>query len=1149
MIGWLIGSHPLLWAQHRLVTQVQRTEDDAEEAGPGSTMAGAMALYSTDLELVDDGSRGNQWVGLRFAQVDLPPGAEITYAYLQFTCDETQGIPGALTIQVQDTGHAPAFEPWPYDLSSRRTTDTSIAWTNLPAWNRSGAQGVAQRSPDLAVLLQHIVDRPDWQSGQAMALLISGSGRRVADAYDGDPQLAPQLVVEYLDGSYPMGKFPIQRQSVWRYYDQGQALPGGWQQPGYDAHTWAVGRGSLGYGNGQEATLLSYGPDPNHKHPTAYFRHQFHVETPQEIDSLLLRLRYDDGVVVYLNGQEVLRRNLPAGPISPQTLALQPMDGYSEEIYHEFRFPALLQKGRNLLAVEVHQASLDSDDLAFDLELYPTRQSLGPATLPFFAQGEWSYRDSVVNLAGQAWHQPGYDASDWPYGQAPLGYGPQDPATTRLDFGPDPRQKPMTAYFRREIFLPPQATLPDSLFLGLRRDDGAVVYVNGTEVWRSNMPVGHLNAYSPAASPVHDEQDQYDQAIIPTGYFQPGLNVIGVEVHQHHPQDEDLIFDLEIMPVPVAPRPRQGCRPDAGHLGCFTSLSPFQPANRLSLPATHRWQLLTQAGDPYSDGTPLPADQRALEFLSGGNLWLGHARVPAQVSQLELNYQDSSRLWQVSHSQGHRFDLLALGETGPLSGLEPTPWGHLMLSEGAAPAGDYNGDGRPDQGWLWSVDPTTGQAVGGKHFAAGRLARTALAVAADGRTVYFSGANGYLYKFVAAQYGDLSQGTLHVLRLNDPLVGAEPVGRSATWRALGSLSAPQLNDLAAHTDSLATRLGAAADLALHPQSGALYLSVPEAGRIYRLTEQGGAATDFEVLAGGQQYRLATRQGAQWADWGDGPGPLAFDDAGNLWVAQVGPQSRLWLLRPDHLRLQPQAELMATLPVGTRVRGLSFSADHRFLFLSWQNLSATVATQFDASFTPQRLDQDATLVLARREHLGEQPPEADFAADRQQLSMGENVQFHLAMQPQPDSVWWTFEGGFPQTSRAFAPEVSYATDGRYDVQLVVATRAGRDTLTQEDFIVVNQTTQFIALGESRLRVYPNPVAERLHLDLSDGAGQLLRVELYGLDGRRLARLHEGTLGPGGQQLQWTVPPVSGPALLRITLGQQSHEQILWLQSGR
>ncbi len=162
----------------------------------------------------------------------------------------------------------------------------------------------------------------------------------------------------------------VPRGAVWRYLDDGSDPGPAWTAPAFDDSAWSVGPAELGYGEGDEATVVSFGPNPSDKHPATYFRHRFTVAQPGRIARLSLELLRDDGAVVYLNGTEVARSNLVPGPLPADGLALRDVDGAEEG--HAFPFeidPRLLVAGDNLLAVELRQASPASDDLSFDLEL------------------------------------------------------------------------------------------------------------------------------------------------------------------------------------------------------------------------------------------------------------------------------------------------------------------------------------------------------------------------------------------------------------------------------------------------------------------------------------------------------------------------------------------------------------------------------------------------------------------------------------------------------------------------------------------------------------------------------------------------------------------------------------------------------------
>jgi hypothetical protein len=156
----------------------------------------------------------------------------------------------------------------------------------------------------------------------------------------------------------------------WRYLDNGSDQGTAWQAPGFDDLSWSTGTAQFGYGDGDEVTVVSYGPDPLNKYITTYFRKSFWVTNTAQWSNLTLRVLRDDGAVVYLNGTEVNRQNMPSGPVSYQTLALTAVNEPDESTFFETSVsPALLVNGQNTVAVELHQANVASSDLGFDLQL------------------------------------------------------------------------------------------------------------------------------------------------------------------------------------------------------------------------------------------------------------------------------------------------------------------------------------------------------------------------------------------------------------------------------------------------------------------------------------------------------------------------------------------------------------------------------------------------------------------------------------------------------------------------------------------------------------------------------------------------------------------------------------------------------------
>jgi len=165
----------------------------------------------------------------------------------------------------------------------------------------------------------------------------------------------------------------VQRGSAWRYLDDGSDPGTAWRDPGFNDTAWPTGAAPLGYGNGDEETVVNSGPNPGSRYATTYFRARFDVADSAGLTELQLGLVRDDGAVVYLNGTEVVRSNLPGGAIDYLTWAEGPgvpVGGSDETSFNTFQIdPALLRQGTNGLAVEIHQVSATSSDIRFDLEL------------------------------------------------------------------------------------------------------------------------------------------------------------------------------------------------------------------------------------------------------------------------------------------------------------------------------------------------------------------------------------------------------------------------------------------------------------------------------------------------------------------------------------------------------------------------------------------------------------------------------------------------------------------------------------------------------------------------------------------------------------------------------------------------------------
>ena len=166
--------------------------DDAEE----EVDRGTVSLDSVDLELVDDDEP--QLVGIRFPGLNVPTGARIVRAWIQLTADSEEAPPADahLEIRAEAIKDAPPFAEVARDVSRRSLTERSVTW-DPPTWFDPDDRTDAQRTPDLAPVVQEVVDRPGWSPGNALAVVISGNGTRTAAAAGSD-RPAATLHVEWV---------------------------------------------------------------------------------------------------------------------------------------------------------------------------------------------------------------------------------------------------------------------------------------------------------------------------------------------------------------------------------------------------------------------------------------------------------------------------------------------------------------------------------------------------------------------------------------------------------------------------------------------------------------------------------------------------------------------------------------------------------------------------------------------------------------------------------------------------------------------------------------------------------------------------------------------------------------------------------------
>lgn len=188
----------------------------------------------------------------------------------------------------------------------------------------------------------------------------------------------------------------VQSNAVWKYLDTGVDLGTGWVATNFNDSGWASGPGQLGYGDGDEATLVGYGLDSSNKFVTTYFRHTFEVANASAYTNITARMLRDDGVVVYLNGTEIIRNNITSGAIDYLTLASSSAsdDGTNWLTFSPNLF-GLLRSGTNVLAAEIHQQTVASSDITFALELSGTFNGV---TAPLTAVITGPANNAVISL-------------------------------------------------------------------------------------------------------------------------------------------------------------------------------------------------------------------------------------------------------------------------------------------------------------------------------------------------------------------------------------------------------------------------------------------------------------------------------------------------------------------------------------------------------------------------------------------------------------------------------------------------------------------------------------------------------------------------------------------------------------------------------
>ena len=238
-----------------LEKRVSASSDDSEE----ELSTGGSWYNNSDLDLGNfyGDSSSSCMVGVRFRDIEIPPGSEITNVYIEFTAYATATITNPMHLKVvgQDVDDAPAFDASNGDISGRTQTSKWVSWTPINAWTVNNTY----QTPDLKEIVQEIVDRDGWKKGNDMAFMISyqstSNEKRDAYPYDADSSKAPLIHIEFTQATDQ--KYYGYFNPDW-FYTAGSKFEHEYKKVDYDTAT-CVGKWEVIY----PASLSNPNPDEN----------------------------------------------------------------------------------------------------------------------------------------------------------------------------------------------------------------------------------------------------------------------------------------------------------------------------------------------------------------------------------------------------------------------------------------------------------------------------------------------------------------------------------------------------------------------------------------------------------------------------------------------------------------------------------------------------------------------------------------------------------------------------------------------------------------------------------------------------------------------------------------------------------------------
>lgn len=205
----------------------------------------------------------------------------------------------------------------------------------------------------------------------------------------------------------------VRARSNWRYF-KGTQEPSSpstaWRQAGFDDSGWLTGQTPIGFGENFVATRLD---DMRGNYGSVFARLKFNVPDPAKISELVLEAQYDDGIKVWINGQNVVSANLPEGEVPFNATAAGALENAEFVPFPIGAGASTLVAGENVIAVQAHNSSVSaSSDFFVDARL--TSQT-GPASRgPTPGRINSVYTDNAPPHVRQVAHEPRAPVSGQP---------------------------------------------------------------------------------------------------------------------------------------------------------------------------------------------------------------------------------------------------------------------------------------------------------------------------------------------------------------------------------------------------------------------------------------------------------------------------------------------------------------------------------------------------------------------------------------------------------------------------------------------------------------------------------------------------------------------------------------------------------------